>query len=102
MAKNKFLFGNIGEDDFFSLMTRVKPLRIFVNIENCENVSRLARKVNVTYSHTVKLINFLEELGFVKIEKEGRSNSLSYTGRGKKVQQWLLQGQRILTNGMGD
>lgn len=49
------------------------------------NVSQLAREVNCTYSHAIKIKNVFEEMGILTSKKQGREITLKLTEEGKKV-----------------
>ena len=42
----------------------------------------VSKRLNISYSHTVKLINSLKEEGYLLLEKSGRVVKLSLTSKG--------------------
>jgi len=48
-------------------------------------ISTLAKMVDTTYPHMVKLINRLEQLGIVKTRKEGRTRYVELTDKGEEL-----------------
>ncbi len=47
--------------------------------------SLLAKEVDCTYSHAVKILQSLERLGLVVFEKKGRTKLIKLTKRGQEV-----------------
>ncbi len=47
--------------------------------------SVLAKEVDCTYSHAVKILQILEELGLVGFEKKGRIKIIKLTKRGLQI-----------------
>jgi len=47
--------------------------------------SQLAKEVDCTYSHAVKILQTLEELGLVSFEKKGRIKIIKLTKKGFDV-----------------
>ena len=47
--------------------------------------SVLAKEVDCTYSHAVKILQTLETLGLVEFEKKGRIKLIKLTKKGKDV-----------------
>jgi len=47
--------------------------------------SILAKEVDCTYSHAVKILQTLEKLGLVQFEKKGRVKLIKLTKKGKEV-----------------
>ena len=47
--------------------------------------SLLAKEVDCTYSHAVKILQSLEKLGLVAFEKKGRIKLIKLTNRGQEV-----------------
>ena len=47
--------------------------------------SQLAKEVDCTYSHAVKILQTLEDLGLVSFEKKGRIKIIKLTKKGNDV-----------------
>ena len=47
--------------------------------------SLLAKEVDCTYSHAVKMLQSLERLGLVNFEKKGRTKLIKLTKRGQEI-----------------
>lgn len=53
------------------------------------SVSDIAKSVNITYSHVVKITENLKHAELIKIVKIGRRNNVSLTDEGKEVSKLL-------------
>ena len=79
ILKNKAIF-----DVFF----REKPAMMLVELKNAESqvyASVLAKQVDCTYSHVVKILQEMEKSGLVNFEKQGRLKLLTLTKTGSEV-----------------
>ncbi|HIJ13279.1 winged helix-turn-helix transcriptional regulator [Candidatus Woesearchaeota archaeon] len=79
MAKNKKIF---------DVFVREKPAMMLVNMLNSNNevyASTLAKTVDCTYSHVVKILQEMEDAGLVNFEKTGRLKILKLTKKGEEV-----------------
>lgn len=73
-------------EDEKSLFLNEKPVMALVTIRRNRGelyVSQIAKNVDTTYAHTVKIINKLEETGHVKSRKKGRKKFCQLTDKGK-------------------
>jgi DNA-binding MarR family transcriptional regulator len=70
-----------------SLFLRKKPVKLIVslNAEKKKYVTVVAKEIDCTYSHVVKLLDLLKKLGIVNYEKEGRVKFVSLTEEGKEI-----------------
>ena len=74
--------------DIFEVFFRRKPAMILVALKkNLRNRygSVLAKEVDCTYSHTVKILQEMEKSGLVGFEKQGRIKIIKLTDVGNKV-----------------
>ena len=74
--------------DIFEVFFRRKPAMILVALKkNLRNRygSVLAKEVDCTYSHTVKILQEMEKSGLVGFEKQGRIKVIKLTDVGNKV-----------------
>lgn len=82
-----------------SVFFRKKPVSILIALKNSSKVkygSLLAKEVDCTYSHAVKILQGLEKLGIVGAEKKGRIKSVKLTKRGLDVAQHLEKVKELL------
>ncbi|MFZ1970735.1 MAG: winged helix DNA-binding protein [Candidatus Nanoarchaeia archaeon] len=74
--------------DNFDIFFRRKPALMLVFLKKNTRMrygSILAKEVDCTYSHAVKILQTLEKLGLVQFEKKGRVKLIKLTKRGKEV-----------------
>ena len=74
--------------DIFEVFFRKKPAMILVALKkNLRNRygSVLAKEVDCTYSHTVKILQEMEKSGLVGFEKQGRIKVIELTDTGNKA-----------------
>ncbi len=79
MAKNK---------DNFDIFFRRKPSMMLVSLKKNARMrygSLLAKEVDCTYSHAVKILQTLQDLSLVEFEKKGRIKVIKLTKKGKGV-----------------
>jgi predicted transcriptional regulator len=83
MAKNKKIF---------DVIFREKPVMMLVELKNTQNemyASTLAKKVDCTYSHVVKILQEMNKSGIVAFEKQGRLKILTLTKKGQEIAESL-------------
>jgi len=74
--------------DIFEVFFRKKPAMILVALrKNTKNRygSVLAKEVDCTYSHAVKILQEMEKAKLVDFEKQGRIKVIKLTDNGDKV-----------------
>lgn len=72
----------------FDLFFRRKPSTMLIALKKMSRAkygSQLAKEVDCTYSHAVKILQSLEELGLVSFEKKGRIKLIKLTKKGTDV-----------------
>ncbi len=65
-----------------------KPVRILIGVyrpDFSNYSSALASEMDVTYSHTVKVLQKMKEFGLVEFDKKGRKKKVSLTEDGEEV-----------------
>jgi len=78
----------MAKKDLFDVLFRSKPAMILVTLrKNNRNRygSVLAKEVDCTYSHTVKILQEMEKEGLVSFDKQGRIKTVNLTEDGKKI-----------------
>jgi predicted transcriptional regulator len=71
-----------------SLFLRPKPTKTLILLRDRSKVwyvSKLAKEVDTTYPHMVKLIKTLESMGIVRTKKEGRTRYVELTDKGEEL-----------------
>ncbi|MBI2549377.1 hypothetical protein HYW21_08570 [Candidatus Woesearchaeota archaeon] len=74
--------------EIFNVFFREKPAMMLVALRNAKGdiyASSLAKSVDCTYSHVVKILQEMEQVGLIKFEKLGRLKLLSLTKKGTEV-----------------
>jgi len=59
-----------------------------MKIYSCKShcyASRIAKDVDCTYSHTVRIIQIFEKSGLLIFEKTGRTKTIQLTKKGRKI-----------------
>ena len=72
----------------FDVFIREKPAMMLINLLNSNNeiyASTLAKSVDCTYSHVVKILQQMEDAGLVTFEKTGRLKFLKLTKKGEEI-----------------
>jgi len=85
--------------NMFNVFFREKPAMMLVNLKNAKNqmyASTLAKSIDCTYSHVVKILQKMELLGLIKFEKHGRLKFLTLTRKGSDLADHITQARNIL------
>ncbi len=72
----------------FNVLFRVKPAKMLVELRSAKSeiyASALAKKIDCTYSHVVKILQEMHRAGLVNFEKHGRLKLLSLTKKGADI-----------------
>ncbi len=78
----------------FSVFFREKPAMMLVYLLNSEKeqyASHLAKDVDCTYSHIVKILNEMQKADLITFQKEGRLKILKLTKKGEEVAKYIDQ-----------
>ncbi len=87
VKKTKLRGKNMGKDAFNTFF-RKKPALIIMALKKGARIrygSLLAKEVDCTYSHAVKILQSLEKYGLVAFEKKGRIKLIKLTNKGQEV-----------------
>lgn len=79
MIKNK---------EIFKVFFREKPAMMLVELKNAKSevyASALAKSIDCTYSHVVKILQEMEREGLVNFDKQGRLKLLTLTKKGHEI-----------------
>jgi DNA-binding MarR family transcriptional regulator len=74
--------------DNFDIFFRRKPALMLVALKKMSKArygSVLAKEVDCTYSHAVKILQTLESLSLVSFEKKGRIKLIKLTKKGQEI-----------------
>jgi predicted transcriptional regulator len=72
----------------YNVFFREKPSQMLINLKNCKSgvyASSLAKSVDCTYSHVVKILQMMEKSKLVNFEKQGRLKLLTLTKNGQDI-----------------
>ena len=86
--------------DNFDIFFRRKPALMLVALKRIARArygSILAKEVDCTYSHAVKILQNLERLGLVVFEKKGRIKLIKLTKRGQEVSDNIENIKRVVS-----
>ncbi len=75
-------------EHIFNVFFREKPAMMLVKLNQSKGevyASSLAKLIDCTYSHVVKILQEMEKAGLVNFEKQGRLKLLSLTKKGSEV-----------------
>lgn len=88
------------ENRLKEMILREKPTLIILGIKNAREkkyASVLAKEANCTYSHTIKILQELNDLGIVESKKDGRTKYIQLTPKGEDVAYALESLNRVLS-----
>jgi DNA-binding MarR family transcriptional regulator len=86
--------------DNFDIFFRRKPALLLVALKRLARArygSVLAKEVDCTYSHAVKILQSLEKLGLVVFEKQGRIKLIKLTKRGQEIADNIENIKRLIS-----
>jgi len=85
--------------DAFDVFFRKKPALMLIALKKSSRVrygSILAKEVDCTYSHAVKILQGLERLGLVDFEKKGRIKLIRLTKKGIEIADHIEKVRELL------
>ena len=74
--------------EIFNVFFREKPAMMLVELKNAKSeiyASSIAKTVDCTYSHVVKILQEMQKAGLINFEKQGRLKLLTLTKMGQEV-----------------
>jgi len=80
--------------DLEEFFLNVKPVKILIvlNDPNTESyASAISKKTDCTYSHTVRIIQKMEDFGLVESNMKGRKKELELTEKGRGLAKTLSE-----------
>ena len=86
--------------DNFDIFFRRKPALMLVALRKIARArygSILAKEVDCTYSHAVKILQSLERLGLVVFEKKGRIKLIKLTNKGLEVSENIENIKKVVS-----
>ncbi|MEE9525759.1 MAG: winged helix DNA-binding protein [Candidatus Woesearchaeota archaeon] len=76
------------KEKIFNIFFREKPAMMLVGLKNTKGAmyaSSLAKQIDCTYSHVVKILQEMEKASLISFEKQGRLKLLTLTKKGSDV-----------------
>ena len=89
----------VERQEAFDIFFREKPSLMLVHLKNASSstyASSLAKKVDCTYSHVVKILQKMEGLGLILFEKQGRLKLLKLTKKGRDLAEHIDLARNVL------
>jgi predicted transcriptional regulator len=86
--------------DSFNIFFRKKPAMMLIALRKTSRArygSLLAKEVDCTYSHAVKILQSLEKFGLVAFEKKGRIKLIKLTNKGQNVAEYIQKIREIFS-----
>ena len=74
--------------EIFNFFFREKPAMMLVELKNAKGeiyASSIAKIVDCTYSHVVKILQEMQKAGLINFEKQGRLKLLTLTKTGQEI-----------------
>ena len=83
----------------FNVFFREKPAMMLINLRNAKGTmyaSSLAKSIDCTYSHVVKILQEMERAGLINFEKQGRLKFLTLTKTGSDIAEHMESIRNLL------
>ena len=83
----------------FNIFFREKPAMMLVGLKNAKGemyASSLAKQIDCTYSHVVKILQEIEKAGLITFKKQGRLKLLTLTKKGEQVAEHIDSIRQLL------
>ncbi len=83
----------------FGVFFREKPAFMLLGLHNAKGpiyASSLAKSVDCTYSHVVKILQHMEQSNLISFQKTGRLKLLALTKEGRTVAEHINQVKNLL------
>jgi len=93
--------GSMGKEKekIFNIFFREKPAMMLVKLRQAKSVvyaSSLAKQVDCTYSHVVKILQEMEKANLINFEKKGRLKLLTLTKKGNEMAEHIERIRNLL------
>ena len=85
--------------EIFNVFFREKPAMMLVSLRQSKGsiyASSLAKQIDCTYSHVVKILQEMEKASLINFEKQGRLKLLTLTKRGSDMADHIENIRNIL------
>ena len=89
----------MGKAKIFNIFFREKPASMLIGLKNVKGAmyaSSLAKQIDCTYSHVVKILQEMEKSALINFEKQGRLKLITLTKKGSDVAEHINSIKNIL------
>jgi len=89
-------------NSIFGVFFREKPAMMLIELKNNNGsiyASTLAKSVDCTYSHVVKILQEMERAKLIEFDKRGRLKIIRLTNRGQEIANSVEAIRHVLHNG---
>lgn len=87
------------DEKIFNIFFREKPAMMLVKLYTAKGeiyASSLAKMIDCTYSHVVKILQEMEKAGLINFDKQGRLKLLTLTKKGNDVAAHIESTRQLL------
>jgi DNA-binding MarR family transcriptional regulator len=87
------------KEKIFNIFFREKPAMMLVGLKRSKGAmyaSSLAKQIDCTYSHVVKILQEMEKASLINFEKQGRLKLLTLTKKGSEMAEHIEGIKNIL------
>lgn len=92
----------INSKEMFEVFFRPKPANLLVELRKQQQSGKfkygsvLAKDVDCTYSHAVKILQAMEKSRLVNFERNGRIKTITLTDQGHKIAEYIEKIRELL------
>ena len=93
------LGGKMVNEQMFHVFFRDKPALLLISLRNATNdvyASTVAKQIDCTYSHVVKILKEMEQAKLISFNKTGRLKLLTLTKKGQEVAEHIERVRQLL------
>ena len=87
------------DEKIFNVFFREKPAMMLVGLKNAKTeiyASSLAKQIDCTYSHVVKILQAMEKASLINFDKQGSLKLLTLTKKGYDVAESIEKIKHVL------
>jgi len=87
------------DEKIFNVFFREKPAMLLVHLKNAKTdiyASTIAKRIDCTYSHVVKILQEMERAKLINFDKQGRLKYLTLTKKGMDVAECIEKIRSVL------
>jgi len=84
-------------DVFFQDKPTKMIIELYMNSTEPMYGSTLAKRIDCTYSHVIKIVKVFEKYGLIDVHRKGRLNLIELTEKGRKVAKTITEAVSFLS-----